>query len=168
MISFYGMPGTSQPKRACLQLDIEHVFLTRRKTWLKGWFRNDSGEGEDDTPETRDPDTANEANGLQISRVKFEDLIKHFPDTTLSSESVLKREIRDLRAQFDGDNTTMSRCCISDWLQRYFVGLTTYRRKKSRLQGATAFLREKNASGRSSGRRYMGSSCCDNAVSYKQ
>jgi hypothetical protein len=84
------------------QCSTERALRSRRNYWLKSWFRNDAGEGEEDTPTTRDPDTAHGAEGLQISRVKFEDLTTHFPDVTLSTEAVLRSEVREVRAQLDG------------------------------------------------------------------
>jgi hypothetical protein len=36
---------------------------------------------------------------MQIATTKFEDLTRSFPDTTLSSEATLQREIRELRSQ---------------------------------------------------------------------
>jgi hypothetical protein len=80
-------------------LPSESVFRSRQNNWLKTWFF--SGEDNNvDTPQNRDPETS-DAHGLQISKVKFEDLTKHFPDSQLSAEATLRKEIKEVRAQLD-------------------------------------------------------------------
>lgn len=60
---------------------------TRMYTWLQG-----ENEGDEDYPETRDPDV--DEDGLKISKVPFEELIKVFPDTHQSTEANIIKEVK--------------------------------------------------------------------------
>jgi hypothetical protein len=55
--------------------------LDKKSSYLRNWF-GDSDFGDEMTAEAQNPQMDDE-NGLQISKVKFEDLIKAFPNTTL-------------------------------------------------------------------------------------
>lgn len=59
----------------------EATFDSNKHTWMKNWLRGDD-EGEADSPRNRDPEVDDpECEGLQISKVPFEELIKVFPNT---------------------------------------------------------------------------------------
>jgi len=66
---------------------------------MKNWFRGND-EGVEDTPEYRDP-VANDpqCTGLEISKVPFSELIKVFPNTSVSSESTILTEIDEVKEQ---------------------------------------------------------------------
>ena len=57
----------------------ESTFNKRKYVWMENWFRGDD-EAAEDCPENRDPEV-NDPNceGLVISKVPFEELIKAFP-----------------------------------------------------------------------------------------
>lgn len=57
----------------------ESTFDKRKHAWMENWFRGDD-EATQDCPENRDPEV-NDPNceGLKISKVPFEELIKAFP-----------------------------------------------------------------------------------------
>ncbi|KDQ64365.1 hypothetical protein JAAARDRAFT_144983 [Jaapia argillacea MUCL 33604] len=69
------------------------------KGWIKEWFGGDEGEDED-TPENRNPQV-DEEEGLVISKVPFEELIKVFPNTMQSSEATILKELAEVKAQLD-------------------------------------------------------------------
>ncbi|KAI0692662.1 calcium activated cation channel [Cytidiella melzeri] len=71
-----------------------------KNKWIKDWLSHPD-QGLDDVPEHRDPvvDGPDVGKGWEISKVKFEELVKMFPDTTHSSEVVIMREVRELRAE---------------------------------------------------------------------
>lgn len=94
----------------------EATLDTHKHTWMNKWLRGDD-EGGEDYPKIRDPEVAdNEADGLKISKVPFEELIKVFPNTQQvsvsdlwqvsllrpcmqSSEASIIHEIQDLKRQ---------------------------------------------------------------------
>lgn len=49
-----------------------------KSAYIRNWF-GDSGFGEEDTPESQNPEVDHE-DGLKISKVQFNDLIKEFPN----------------------------------------------------------------------------------------
>lgn len=51
----------------------------QQNTWMTKWLSSDN-QGDEDYPETRDPEV-NEPDGLKITKVPFEELIKVFPNT---------------------------------------------------------------------------------------
>ena len=57
----------------------ESTFDKRKYIWMENWFRGED-EAPQDSPENRDP-VVNDPNceGLEISKVPFEELIKAFP-----------------------------------------------------------------------------------------
>jgi hypothetical protein len=62
---------------------FESTLSTTRNSWVKHWLRSND-EGEADDPSNRDPQVEEEGEdgeGLVISREKFSDLVKVFPDT---------------------------------------------------------------------------------------
>ncbi|EPQ59899.1 hypothetical protein GLOTRDRAFT_35258 [Gloeophyllum trabeum ATCC 11539] len=73
--------------------------------WVQEWFGRED-DGNDDDPAHKDPEVNADdaAQGLEISRVKFDDLVKKFPNTMQSSEASILREIQDLK---DRINTLM-------------------------------------------------------------
>lgn len=67
--------------------------------WLNNWFRGDD-EGGDDSPRNRNPVVDDpKCEGLQISRVPFEELVKVFPNTQMSSETTILKELDSLKEQ---------------------------------------------------------------------
>jgi hypothetical protein len=68
---------------------FESTFNTRKNNWMKNWLRGND-EGEADEPTNRDPevDGKDAEDGLVISRVKFAELIKVFPNTEQVESSI--------------------------------------------------------------------------------
>lgn len=60
----------------------EVTFTTTSNNWVKTWFESPY-DADDENPSNKDPEVHGEdaENGLGISRVKFDDLIKAFPNT---------------------------------------------------------------------------------------
>jgi hypothetical protein len=59
----------------------ESAFDKRKHTWMNNWFRGND-EGATDEIANRDPGVDDPAcNGLVISKVPFEELVKVFPNT---------------------------------------------------------------------------------------
>lgn len=55
--------------------------LDKKNAWMENWFRGDD-EGSQDRPENRNPQVDDpHCEGLVISKVPFEELIKAFPKT---------------------------------------------------------------------------------------
>ncbi|KAJ7167506.1 calcium activated cation channel [Mycena filopes] len=74
-----------------------------KHAWMKRWLSGND-EGEDDRPEYRDPevvddDSGGSGPGRVISKVKFEELVKAFPNTNQSSEALMLKEILELKKQ---------------------------------------------------------------------
>lgn len=69
--------------------------------WLSNWFRGDD-EGAGDSPANRNP-TVNDpkCEGLEISKVPFEELVKVFPNTQMSSEAIIINELDSLKKQIE-------------------------------------------------------------------
>ena len=79
---------------------FESTFDKQGHAWIETWFRGEY-EGSEDRPENRNPQV-NDPNreGLEISKVPFEELIKVFPNTgqvgfpfVLSSQMVINKFI---------------------------------------------------------------------------
>ncbi|KAJ7930058.1 hypothetical protein B0H13DRAFT_1963066 [Mycena leptocephala] len=66
-----------------------------KHAWMKRWLSGND-QGDDDKPEYRDPEVDEER---VISKVKFEELVKAFPNTNQSSEALMLKEILDLKKQ---------------------------------------------------------------------
>ncbi|KAI0089070.1 calcium activated cation channel [Irpex rosettiformis] len=79
---------------------FEAELTPSKNKWVKDWLAHPD-QGLEDLPEHRDPIVEGEdANkGWEISKVKFDDLVKMLPDTTHSSETVILREIRGLKSE---------------------------------------------------------------------
>ena len=60
----------------------------RGNAWMTKWLSGDD-QGEEDYPETRNPEV-NEPDGLVITKVPFEELIKVFPNTQQVRLSVIR------------------------------------------------------------------------------
>lgn len=59
----------------------ESTFDSTKNAWMKNWMRGDN-EGEEDSLENRDPEVDDpKCDGMVISKVPFEQLIKVFPNT---------------------------------------------------------------------------------------
>jgi hypothetical protein len=99
IISLYGQSTALCQVRNSPNFRSESVVRSKQNHWINSWFRfNDTSDF--DTPQNRDPETS-DVEGLHISKVKFDELTKHFPNVQLSSEAVLQQELRDVRAQLD-------------------------------------------------------------------
>lgn len=71
----------------------ESTFDRRKHKWMNAWFRGND-EGEEDRPEYRDPIVDDPAcDGLVISKIPFEELIKVFPNTSQVGSRFLYVEI---------------------------------------------------------------------------
>lgn len=71
----------------------------KKYIWMENWFRG-SDEGSQDCLENRDPQVHDpHCEGLVISKVPFEELIKAFPKTDKSSEESILKEVRDIKIQ---------------------------------------------------------------------
>ncbi|KAJ3544692.1 hypothetical protein NMY22_g2688 [Coprinellus aureogranulatus] len=98
----------------CVPLMVIAVFESlrwnRRKpnSWLNSWFRGDD-EGADDSPANRNP-TVDDPNcrGMEISKVPFEELIKVFPNTQMSSEAIIMRELDGLKKQIEASTKSLA------------------------------------------------------------
>lgn len=67
-----------------------HFSRSKPDGWLNNWFRGDD-EGSEDSPANRNP-VVNDPNceGMQISKVPFEELVKVFPNTQLVSGAMVR------------------------------------------------------------------------------
>jgi hypothetical protein len=66
----------------CVPLSVLALFETRldtKNSYIRNWFTS-HGLGDEDSPEARDPEVEGEGE-LEISKVKFEELVKKFPNT---------------------------------------------------------------------------------------
>ncbi|RDB19925.1 Calcium channel YVC1 [Hypsizygus marmoreus] len=75
----------------------EATFDRQKHTWMNNWLRGDE-EGEADSPKNRDPEM-DDPEGLRITKVPFEELIKLFPNTQQSSEACIINEIAEVKRQ---------------------------------------------------------------------
>lgn len=63
----------------------ETTLDTNTNKFMKNWF-SAADEGEEDDPQIQDPEV-NEPDGKKLCRVRFGELIKHFPDAHVVSIS---------------------------------------------------------------------------------
>ncbi|TFK55588.1 hypothetical protein OE88DRAFT_1622056 [Heliocybe sulcata] len=70
--------------------------------WVQEWFGPEDN-GDDSDPRHQDPEVSavDAEQGHEISRVKFEELVKGFPNTMQSSEATILQEIRVLHDRID-------------------------------------------------------------------
>ncbi|KAF8499987.1 calcium activated cation channel [Gautieria morchelliformis] len=80
-------------------LSICEALMGTKSTYIRNWF-GDSGLGDEDTPEAQDPEVDHE-DGLKISKYKFKDLIKDFPNTLDSSDTTILHEIQSLQRRIE-------------------------------------------------------------------
>ncbi|KAL0580084.1 Calcium channel yvc1 [Marasmius crinis-equi] len=73
--------------------------MKKQEGWVENWLQGDD-RGDENYPQSRDPEV-DEDNGLSISKVPFMELIKVFPNTSMSMDTLLLNEIRELREQLD-------------------------------------------------------------------
>ncbi|KAI6105899.1 hypothetical protein F5141DRAFT_1126719 [Pisolithus sp. B1] len=68
------------------------------RSWVTKWLRPEQDEAADDSA-TRDPavEGVDAERGLQISKMKFSQLVKRFPNTEQSSEEAILKEIKELQ-----------------------------------------------------------------------
>lgn len=86
---------------SCIAI-YESSLQQPKNSWMKNWLMNrDQGDSEADAerPEHRNPevDGKDAEDGLAISKVPFEELVKVFPNTHQSSEGTILKEIGELR-----------------------------------------------------------------------
>lgn len=86
---------------ACIAF-YESILQAPKHNWMKTWLLNrDQADSEEDAerPANRNPevDGKDAEEGLAISRVPFEELIKVFPNTHQSSEATILKEVGELR-----------------------------------------------------------------------
>lgn len=91
---------------------FEHYIDTPHNRYMRSFFPIDMDTGEEDDPSVQDPlvDPSEEEGfggrdgsdqGLRISKVKFEDIVKKFPDPAQSAEDMILGRIKVLQAQID-------------------------------------------------------------------
>lgn len=84
----------------CVAL-YETTFQAPQNSWMKSWLLNRDQADLSMDPEavSRNPqvDEEHARNGLEISRVKFSELVKVFPNTHQSSEATILKEIGELK-----------------------------------------------------------------------
>jgi hypothetical protein len=67
---------------ACIAL-FESTFDPRMNSLTKAWFEaNEEEEGDDHHLEDRDPEVSDEETEGKITKVRFDDLIREFPNTS--------------------------------------------------------------------------------------
>lgn len=99
-------------------LAVCETLLRTKSSYIQNWFGEDSGFGDENTPEVQNPEVDHE-DGLKISKVDFKDLIKQFPNTlhvccnpiiaslflnqlsTKSSDQTILHEIHALKRRID-------------------------------------------------------------------
>ncbi|CAE6444243.1 unnamed protein product [Rhizoctonia solani] len=72
---------------------------TRRNVFMRHMF-SATQDGEDEDPENRDPQVTDD-NGLVISKKSFDELVKAFPNSFLSSEATIMQELQQLRHRME-------------------------------------------------------------------
>ncbi|KAK7470385.1 Calcium channel yvc1 [Stygiomarasmius scandens] len=77
-------------------------FREEEAEWMKNWLHG-TDQGDDNYDSNRDPEPAEEdaASGLSISKVPFSELVKVFPNTAQSSDTLMMLEVKELRAKLD-------------------------------------------------------------------
>jgi hypothetical protein len=85
----------------CIAL-YEVTLQTPKNNWMKNWFLGrDQGDllmyTESATCKNPEVDGEDAENGLKISKVKFAELVKVFPNTNQSSEATILNEIGELK-----------------------------------------------------------------------
>ena len=95
MVFFFFIP------LSCIAI-YESSFQRPKNGWLKNWLTNrDQGDSDADAerPEHRNPEVSGKdaEDGLAISKVPFEELVKVFPNTHQSSEGTILKEVVELR-----------------------------------------------------------------------
>ncbi|WWC60249.1 uncharacterized protein I303_102815 [Kwoniella dejecticola CBS 10117] len=80
---------------ALFESQIAHSRSQRLRAYFSGPPPDEEGD-----PKVEDPTVDDDSQG-EISKVKFEDLVKVFPNTALTEGALVQREIKDLRKQLD-------------------------------------------------------------------
>jgi len=85
----------------CIAL-YEVTLQSPKNNWLKNWFLNrdqadSSTESEGAACQNPEVNGEDGESGLEISRIKFAELVKVFPNTHQSSEATVLKEIGELR-----------------------------------------------------------------------
>ncbi|KAG8716244.1 hypothetical protein FRC11_006638 [Ceratobasidium sp. 423] len=78
---------------------FEAQLDTRRNVFMRNMF-NVTQDGEDEDPENRDPQVTDEG-GHVISKKSFDELVKAFPNSFLSSEATIMEELHSLRHRME-------------------------------------------------------------------
>ncbi|KAJ1309032.1 hypothetical protein OPQ81_004713 [Rhizoctonia solani] len=77
---------------------FEAYLDTRRNVYMRHMF-GATQDGEDEDPENRDPHV--DEGGLVISKKSFDELVKAFPNSSLSSEATIIQELHSLRHRME-------------------------------------------------------------------
>ncbi|CEL63684.1 Calcium channel YVC1 OS=Saccharomyces cerevisiae (strain ATCC 204508 / S288c) GN=YVC1 PE=1 SV=2 [Rhizoctonia solani AG-1 IB] len=72
---------------------------TRRNIFMRHMF-SATQDGEDEDPNNRDPQVSDES-GLVISKKSFDEIVKAFPNSFLSSEATIMQELQSLRNRME-------------------------------------------------------------------
>ncbi|EIN10527.1 calcium activated cation channel [Punctularia strigosozonata HHB-11173 SS5] len=68
--------------------------------WANSWLNEGNGSIDDDSSETRDPKlNEDDEGGKQITKVAFDEIVKVFPNTAMSSEATILKEVQELKDQ---------------------------------------------------------------------
>ncbi|CAD6589939.1 MAG: hypothetical protein TREMPRED_005579 [Tremellales sp. Tagirdzhanova-0007] len=87
---------------ALFESQISHSRSQRLRLYFSGSPPEDDGD-----PKIEDPSCDDE--GGEISRTKFEDLVKSFPDTVMTESAVILHELRELRKKVNEMEEAMKR-----------------------------------------------------------
>ncbi|KIJ56958.1 hypothetical protein M422DRAFT_23093 [Sphaerobolus stellatus SS14] len=79
----------------------------KKSSYFRDWFERANGEI-DNSDEAKNPEVDDE-DGRQISKVQFEDLIKVFPNTSMSSDERVLRDIRELKEKLEAFTAKLDR-----------------------------------------------------------
>ncbi|KAG2060138.1 hypothetical protein BDR06DRAFT_948194 [Suillus hirtellus] len=81
-----------------------------KKSWMTSWL------GQDDEVDTENPDLLDPVvegldadNGLEISKIPFDELVKRFPNTEQSMEATIVKEIKEIQARLEILTTKVDR-----------------------------------------------------------
>ncbi|KAG8719451.1 hypothetical protein FRC09_011122 [Ceratobasidium sp. 395] len=78
---------------------FESHLDTKRNIFMRHMFTA-TQDGEEDDPENKDPVVENE-DGMKISKKSFDEIIKAFPNSFLSSEATIMNELQNLRHRME-------------------------------------------------------------------
>ncbi|KAF5358902.1 hypothetical protein D9758_004822 [Tetrapyrgos nigripes] len=81
---------------------LSETFQEEEARWVKNWLSGDN-QGDDNYDKHRDPEPSEDdaRGGLSISKVPFAELVKVFPNTAQSTDTLMMLEIKELKAKLD-------------------------------------------------------------------